>query len=248
MLPRFGQNPCDNPNMCHPLATCVQTQYSVSCICPSHYSGNGIGPFGCTPSNSTLGGCTVNPCLNDGVCISVGTFGYRCECPAGTVPPRCVRALNICSTNPCRNGGTCNQISRLNYRCSCPPGRTGRNCQLEARSCGGVLNSFNGTLKYPLADSYPHNSRCAWLIKTNEDKVLNVTFTKFHLEHSRDCRFDWLQVNLNHSKSSVDALGKEIYILVSNSDFLDPRWKIICFVYDWKVRRLTFNIKVQLQY
>lgn len=192
---RYAQNQCDNPNMCHPLAQCVQNQFAVSCICPPHYSGNGIGPYGCTQSNSTIDGCTVNPCLNDGVCIPFGTFGYRCECPAGTVLPRCARALNICSPNPCRNGGTCSQTSRLQYRCNCPTGRTGRNCQLETRSCGGLLNSSNGTLKYPLTGTYLHNSRCAWLIKTDENKVLNVTFTKFHLEISRECRFDWLQVS-----------------------------------------------------
>lgn len=194
IAPRYSQNQCDNPSICHPLATCVQNQFGVSCICPPHYSGNGIGSFGCIQSNSTFDGCSVNPCLNDGVCISVGPFGFRCECPAGTVPPRCTRPNSTCVPNPCRNGGTCIRMSQVQYRCSCPPGKNGRNCQSDVRSCGGILNAFNGTLKYPIADSYPHNSRCAWLIKTFENKVLNVTFSKFNLEHSRECRFDWLQV------------------------------------------------------
>lgn len=81
------------------------------------------------------------------------------------------------------------------YRCLCVAGRTGRNCQTEARTCGGVLDTVNGTLKYPSSNSsYIHNSRCAWLIKAEENKVLNVTFTMFNVENSSECRFDWLQV------------------------------------------------------
>lgn len=123
-------------------------------------------------------------------------LGYRCECPPETFPPRCSRLLTLCSlANPCQNGGTCIPFGR-SYRCQCPSDRTGRNCQMEVRSCGGVLNAFNGTLKYPLSSAYPHNSRCAWLIKTEEDKVLNITFSKFNLELSRECRYDWLQVGV----------------------------------------------------
>lgn len=176
------------------MATCVQNGFGVTCICPPHYTGNGIGPFGCTRSNNTFDGCTLNPCQNGGTCISIGTFGFRCECPPGFVAPRCINGMSPCSPNPCQNGGTCTQISRALYRCTCPPGRTGRTCQQETRSCGGILTQVNGTLKYPLSDTYPHNSRCAWLIRTDENKVLNITFTKFNVEVSRECRFDWLQV------------------------------------------------------
>lgn len=45
-------------------------------------------------------------------------------------------------------------------------------------------------------EAYSHNSRCAWLIKTNHTKVLKVTFSKFDIEDSRDCKFDWLQVRM----------------------------------------------------
>lgn len=177
----------------------MKSNIGITCICPPHFTGSGIGVFGCTRSNNTFDGCTLNPCQNGGTCTPSGTFGFRCECPPGTVLPRCTRSgITGCSPNPCQNGGTCvpgvRPIIITSYRCICPPGRTGRNCQNEARSCGGVLNAFNGTLKYPLSGPYQHNSRCAWLIKTDEDKVLNVTFTKFNLESSRECRFDWLQV------------------------------------------------------
>lgn len=187
---------CNSQNPCHPLATCVESRYSVSCICPPNHTGDGYGPFGCIASNSTILACMANPCLNGGTCTSTGTFTFRCECPPGTVQPRCSRAINSCSPNPCQNGGTCIQLGHNQYRCACPSNRNGRNCQLEVRACGGVLNTFNGTLKFPSTNNYPDNSRCAWLIKTDDDKVLNVTFTKFNLEFSRECRFDWLQVRL----------------------------------------------------
>lgn len=154
--------------------------------------------YGCIQSTQTTNVCLPNPCFNGGLCVTVGAFGYRCICPSGFHPPRCTGAkYNACQPNPCRNGGTCSLVTNSDYRCSCPPGKSGRNCQMEARSCGGVLNSLNGTLKYPLSFRYPHNSRCAWLIKTDENKVLNVTFKKFDLERSQDCRYDWLQVQSN---------------------------------------------------
>lgn len=191
----FRPSQCSTPNICHPQATCIRNGFAITCICPPHFTGSGIGPFGCVRSNSTFDGCSLNPCHNGGTCFPVSAFGFRCECPPNTAPPRCIRLTSSCSPNPCTNGGTCVPGGRGIYRCVCLPGRIGRNCQTEARSCGGVLNGINGTLRFPLTGSYQHNSRCAWLIKTDEDKVLNVTFTKFNLEVSRECRYDWLQVS-----------------------------------------------------
>lgn len=195
-LPPYRQRACDNPGFCHPSATCVQNLYGSTCICPPHHVGNGIGPLGCIRSNSTFDGCTQNPCRNGGTCTPIGSFAFRCECPAGFSLPTCIRRTNFCSPNPCQSGGTCVPLGQVTYRCDCTEGRFGRNCQLVQRACGGILNSVNGTLKYPLGATYPHNSRCAWLIKTRPDKVLNITFTKFNLEQSQECRYDWLQVSL----------------------------------------------------
>lgn len=199
---------CDaNNNICHPLARCLQGRRTatITCICPVSYVGDGYGPNGCVRSNSTFNSCSLNPCQNGGTCFPVGAFGFRCECPPDTFLPRCARSQSPCSSNPCQNGGSCRLVTTANtlsYRCICPPGKIGRNCQLEQRTCGGVLNAFNGTLKYPPSNTYPHNSRCAWLIKTDEDKVLNVTFTKFELEAARECRFDWLQIHDGRSSAS----------------------------------------------
>jgi len=62
--------------------------------------------------------------------------------------------------------------------------------------CGGVLSGLAGTLQYPHSGSieYSHNINCAWLIITNTTKVLQLNFTKFDIEHSPNCEFDFLQV------------------------------------------------------
>jgi hypothetical protein len=56
-----------------------------------------------TNGNREPGGfCSANPCLNDGVCIEVGTFNGYCRCSAEYRGVHCespVRALS-CSPNP----------------------------------------------------------------------------------------------------------------------------------------------------
>lgn len=123
-----------------------------------------------------------------------GTTSY-CRCPIGYELPYCTSSQNPCFSNPCKNGGTCRNNQPGEYQCDCTPSYTGRTCEMETNACGGVLASASGTLKYPISDLYPHNSRCAWLIRTIVTQVLNVTFTNFDIEYStNDCRFDWLQV------------------------------------------------------
>lgn len=188
-------------NVCHPLARCVDGVFGASCICPPMHVGNGYGPSGCTRING-INVCDQNPCHNGGTCILFGS-SYVCRCPPDTFQPNCTLANSTpCATNPCRNGGTCVPINGVRYQCSCTQSYTGMHCQTPARACGGVINGLNGTLKYPPSDMYPHNSRCAWLIKTNATKALNVTFTKFNLEPSRECRFDWLQIHDGRSSAS----------------------------------------------
>lgn len=180
--------------ICHSLAQCVEGAFRPICICPVGYIGNGIGPSGCI--QGAMDPCTLNPCQNGGICtVSATGTSFSCNCPSGTARPLCTISTDPCSNNPCLNGATCT-VNGDRYRCSCTPRFTGFHCQAEVRACGGVLNALSGTLKYPQSNNYPRNSRCAWLIKTNITQVLNVTFTKFDLEESRECIFDWLQVSV----------------------------------------------------
>lgn len=156
------------------------------CICPPMYTGSGYGPSGCTHLNATFDVCAHNPCQNGGTCLNIGILSFSCQCPVGTVRPLCTSAnANPCANNPCRNGGTCisSTGNMLRFQCTCPQSHSGALCQNTVRQCGGAINGETGVLKYPLVDNnnYPHNSHCAWLIRTNASLVLNVTFTKFNL-------------------------------------------------------------------
>ncbi|KAJ6643397.1 Cubilin like [Pseudolycoriella hygida] len=192
---------CTRQNICHPLATCTETTNGPLCYCPSGYVGSGFGPMGCLPGSSLQHPCSTNPCQNGGTCTSNGT-SFTCNCPVGSYPPLCAYAFSPCNSNPCQNGGTCVKLVGFNYQCSCSPSFTGLLCENERSECGGVLNSLSGTIKYPLSDTSPHEAACAWQIQTDESKVLNVTFTKFDLEMSTECRFDWLQIHDGRSSSS----------------------------------------------
>lgn len=193
---------CTDRTMCHQNARCVQyTNSAPVCICRAGYAGNGIGVNGCVAV--AFDPCTALNCLNGGTCKANGTVA-TCQCPPGTVLPNCERSIDSCTPNPCQNNGTCSRIgANQRYKCTCPKEFAGVNCQTQTRSCGGVRRDESGTISYPDSTSeYHHNSKCAWLIKTNHTKVLNITFTKFQIEASPECSFDWLQIHDGRSSAS----------------------------------------------
>ncbi|KAL9700067.1 hypothetical protein quinque_003508 [Culex quinquefasciatus] len=196
------------PGLCHPLARCKAFSEVVSCQCPPGYQGSGFGPTGCI--RATLSPCDLNPCKNGGTCTPVGTNNYNCSCPPGTALPNCARLTSPCAPNPCLNGGTCTPFMDR-YVCACSAGYTGVRCQGASRACGGILDSYSGTLRYPVDNgTYNHNARCAWLIKTNYTKILNVAFTRFDLENSvssSECKFDWLQIH-DGKTSAAHNIGR----------------------------------------
>lgn len=179
-----------------------------SCVCNPGLLGTGIGPRGCSPRNGTFNACTPNPCQNGGLCILQGINSFMCMCPSGTMRPLCIRP-NSCDGNPCMNGGTClaSSSSETGYQCRCRSNYLGNRCQTPIRACSGLRSGLNGTLKYPSDGNYPENISCVWLLSTNSTKVLNVTFTKFDLEQSRECRFDWLQIHDGRS-SAAHSIGR----------------------------------------
>ncbi|KAG5668322.1 hypothetical protein PVAND_016266 [Polypedilum vanderplanki] len=182
---RCGQCPLgyEDSSICNSNAICVQYPNSPpSCTCKFGFTGNGFGDNGCVPMAPDP--CVALFCRNGGTCIRNGTHPY-CSCPPGTSPPLCDRTRNGCDPNPCRNGGNCTTMRfGFGFRCTCPRGFIGVRCENQQSTCGGVISTENGTLRYPTdptATTYQHNSRCAWLIRTNITKVLNITFTSFIL-------------------------------------------------------------------
>lgn len=193
---------CGIPGYCHRLASCSIGAFGLAiCRCPEGMVGNGYGSLGCR--SSSLDPCYFIRCLNGGTCVANGTIA-SCKCSAGFDPPLCVRnsLRSPCESNPCKNGGTCTHLLDDLFACRCPTTHTGDTCTTPAKSCGGILNSPSGVLKHPISDNYAHDTRCAWVIVTNSSQVLNVTFTRFNLEASSDCRFDWLQIHDGRSSSA----------------------------------------------
>ncbi|XP_055842375.1 cubilin homolog isoform X2 [Episyrphus balteatus] len=183
---------CSNNNICHPTATCSEVANSIVCTCPLGMIGNGVGPSGCRTSGNDL--CSPNPCMNGGTCMDNGSGSYQCICQYGFKQPNCQPLLNPCVMNPCRNGGTC-RAHGSNFTCDCVEGYGGRLCATQRSRCGQFIAAEQGNLKYPLTSLYNHNTKCSWVIRTNETKVLNITFANFDFEDSVDCRFDWLQIH-----------------------------------------------------
>lgn len=102
--------------------------------------------------------------------------------------------IDPCSPNPCKNNGVCT-ISNGMVSCDCPSTYTGTRCETPRQTCGGVSRNPVGHLEFPIGGNvYQHGLSCAWVLITNSSLVLNVTFTRFDLEHSTDCKYDFLQV------------------------------------------------------
>ncbi|KAM4718445.1 cubilin [Anableps anableps] len=203
-------NICSSNNGgCHPLATCSSNLGSAFpvCTCPQGYTGNGYGPTGCTQISDI---CEANnPCVN-GQCMSTtSASGYICNCNPGWQGLHCDQNINECSSNPCQNGGTC--TDGINgFTCTCTVQWTGPFCQTPQQECGGQLTDPAGSFSYPNNpghDEYDHLVSCTWVVRTNPNKVLRITFPFFHLESSTNCNFDFLQIHDGNSPSAY-ILGK----------------------------------------
>lgn len=146
--------------------------------------------------------------------MDAGPSNYTCICPRGFHGPRCDPLPDACTSQPCKNNGRCSSTPSTGggggggFVCQCQPGYRGRLCDVRFSSCNAMLTGMTGRLRYPPGgDSYEHNSQCAWVIRTNESLVLNVTFQSFDIEDSTECRFDWLQINDGRS-AAAQVIGR----------------------------------------
>ncbi|MEE6466793.1 hypothetical protein FKM82_007054 [Ascaphus truei] len=196
-----------NNGGCHALASCAPGEGSILpiCVCPPGYAGNGYGASGCLAVSDI---CKKNnPCVN-GECKAT-VSGYACECDSGWTGINCTENINECSSNPCQNSGNC--TDGINgYSCNCTSGWTGFHCETPKQVCGGVLRGLSGTFSYPNnpgTEQYDHMVSCAWVIRTEPDKILRITFPYFQLETSTRCNFDFLQIHDGGSASEF-MIGK----------------------------------------
>ncbi|KAI8034244.1 hypothetical protein M5D96_013003 [Drosophila gunungcola] len=207
-----GQPPRSCPagnNPCYPGASCFVISGTASCRCPVGMVGSGYGLMGCV--NGTTTNCLGSPCLNDGICLDAGPSNFTCICPSGFRLPICEPVPSPCDLHPCKNGGRCRQTvtgGQNDFVCQCTPGYRGRLCETRFSSCNGMLSAPSGRLRYPPEGTgYEHNAQCAWVIRTNESLVVNVTFHSFDVEDATECRFDWLQINDGRS-AAAQIIGR----------------------------------------
>ncbi|KAH8397987.1 hypothetical protein KR222_008302, partial [Zaprionus bogoriensis] len=195
--------------ICHPQAICSEISNTITCSCPAGMVGSGYGDQGCI--RGTNHNCNDMPCRNGGICLDNGPNNYTCHCMNGFGGRQCDPLPNPCLSQPCKNDGRCRPTPTENgnsFVCQCKPGYRGRLCDVRFSSCNAMLYGLTGRLRYPPGNgSYEHNAQCAWVIRTNESLVLNVTFHSFQLENSLDCRFDWLQINDGRS-AAAQIIGR----------------------------------------
>ncbi|XP_041458355.1 cubilin-like [Lytechinus variegatus] len=194
-----------NNGGCDPIATCQENSGvpdGRTCTCPSGYTGSGIGNGGCSASGTS---CNDNPCVH-GRCEYTGS-GYICICDPGWTGTNCDVNINDCSTNPCQNGGTCTDDVN-GFVCQCPTGWTGDTCTDTSVACGAYLTGLSGSFEFPgEGQAYPHGVSCAWVIDTNDDKVISLFFERFDIEEHPDCNYDFLQIN-DGSSAAANPIGK----------------------------------------
>ncbi|XP_071962310.1 uncharacterized protein [Antedon mediterranea] len=99
--------------------------------------------------------CTVNPCQNNGMCVSHSSDQYTCMCLPQWKGTNCEIDKDECAANAdlCRNGGTCvNGVG--NYTCFCTPGYSGSNCLTDACHSNPCQNEGACELDVRIASGY----------------------------------------------------------------------------------------------
>lgn len=71
-----------------------------------------------------------------------------------------------------------------------------------------MLTQESGQFEYPAGENvYMSRKNCAWVIKTNSMKVLNITITNFNIGTSGSCRYDWVQMH-DGSNTVAPLIGR----------------------------------------
>lgn len=104
-----------------------------------------------------------------------------------------------------------------------------------SESCGGLIQSHNGTLTSPLfPELYPINKTCTWEIRAEPNYVVFLNFTHFDLEGNnidmQDCEYDRVEVysSLRNNKRKKHGIfcGTNLpKIITSEENILNVKFK-----------------------
>ena len=71
------------------------------------------------------------------------------------------------------------------------------------------LNATGGEFaSYDFPQYYPNNVKCLWAIKSPAEFIVQITFHSFHLQQSRDCQSDYVEIKQGQYESQADAIGR----------------------------------------
>ncbi|KAM9302066.1 astacin-like metalloendopeptidase [Gastrophryne carolinensis] len=109
-------------------------------------------------------------------------------------------------------------------------------------SCGATLTSLNGTLTSP---GYPFKylpfTDCTWSILASAGYRVQLSFTSFALESSRNCIYDYLSISdgswSGSPVSSKYCGNRRLPLLVSSGS-----WMMLQFHSDWSVQSTGFQV------
>lgn len=80
--------------------------------------------------------CGENPCAsvecqNDGICKTIDSETFECECSSEFSGKFCENPVSPCVSNPCQFGSTCEPVTSKLFVCKCSLGQRGKLCEIQ---------------------------------------------------------------------------------------------------------------------
>lgn len=78
-------------------------------------------------------------------------------------------------------------------------------------ACGGILKGMTGVISSPQTEEgYLPNTQCMWLISAPVGWAIQLSWLSFHLEYSRNCQMDSVEVYENKTSNEGTLVDKSV--------------------------------------